>query len=204
MRSKRPGSRLRVISRRSTRVEPMNLAERAYRTGRTAIVAARVYGSYKIPRMLDKRRGIDPDKRDLSSTHERNAWMIYRNAITLRGLMIKLAQVIGTRSDVFPPQYVKILSQCHDAVPPRSWEAISPVLEEELGRGVDEVFAEFERTPVASASLAQVHRARLKTGEQVAVKIQYPDIEDVVRTDLANTERLCAIYERFDPQPMEL
>lgn len=182
----------------------MNLAERAYRTGRTAVLAARVYGSYKLPRWFDRARGRNPDDRDLSGVHDRNAWMIYRNAIALRGLMIKLAQVIGTRSDVFPPQYVKVLSQCHDAVPPRSWEDIAPVLEAELGRKADEIFASFERTPVASASLAQVHRATLKTGEVVAVKIQYPDISDVVRTDLANTERLCAIYERFDPQPMEL
>ena len=182
----------------------MNPIERGYRTSRTAVLAGRVYASYKVPRVIDRVRGIDPDKRDNSAIHERNAWMIYRNAIALRGLMIKLAQVIGTRSDVFPPEYVKVLSQCHDAVRPRPLEEISPVIETELGRKVDEVFANFERKPVASASLAQVHRARLKTGEPVAVKIQYPDIEEVVRTDLANTERLCAIYERFDPQPVEL
>jgi len=182
----------------------MHSIERVYRTARTAVVAARVYTSYKLPRVFDKMRGTDPDKRDLSSKHERNAWMIYRNAITLRGLMIKLAQVIGTRSDVFPPEYVQVLSQCHDAVPPRTWDEISPVLETELGHEVGEIFASFEKTPVAAASLAQVHSATLKTGERVAVKIQYPDIDEVVRTDLQNTERICAIYERFDPQPLEL
>lgn len=182
----------------------MHRLERVYRTARTAVVAARVYASYKLPSVLNKLRGIDSDKRDLSATHDRNAWMIYRNAIKLRGLMIKLAQVIGTRSDVFPPAYVKVLSQCHDAVPPRSWHEIAPVLDAEFGGKADEVFASFDKTPVAAASLAQVHRATLKSGEPVAVKIQYPDIDDVVRTDLANTERLCALYERFDPQPMEL
>jgi predicted unusual protein kinase regulating ubiquinone biosynthesis (AarF/ABC1/UbiB family) len=182
----------------------MHPVERAYRTARTAVVAGRVYASYKVRSVLHKVRGADPVQHDLSATHQRNAWMIYRNAIALRGLMIKLAQVIGTRSDVFPPQYVKVLSQCHDAVPPRAWEEMAPVLEIELGRKVDDVFASFETTPVAAASLAQVHRATLKSGERVAVKIQYPDIDDVVRTDLANTERLCAIYERFDPQPLEL
>jgi len=182
----------------------MHSVARVYRTARTAVLAARVYASYKVPEVFDKIRGVDPEKRDRSATHERNAWMIYRNAIALRGLMIKLAQVIGTRSDVFPPEYVKVLSQCHDAVPPRAWDEIAPVLETELGCNVDDAFASFQRTPVAAASLAQVHRATLKTGEPVAVKIQYPDIEEVVRTDLANTERLCAIYERFDPQPIEL
>ena len=66
--------------------------------------------------------------------------------------MIKLAQVIGTRSDVLPPEYIKVLSQCHDAVPPRSWIEIAPVLESELGRTADEVFDDFERKPIASAS----------------------------------------------------
>src|SRR5215472_19116301 len=121
----------------------MHPVERAYRTARTAVVAGRVYASYKVPSLLDKIRGADPDKRDFSATHERNAWMIYRNAIALRGLMIKLSQVIGTRSDVFPPEYVKVLSQCHDAVPARAWQEILPVLETELGRRVDDVFANF-------------------------------------------------------------
>ncbi|MBV9332123.1 MAG: AarF/ABC1/UbiB kinase family protein [Alphaproteobacteria bacterium] len=182
----------------------MNPLERVARTARTAILAGRVYASYKLPRLVDRARGADPDKRELSDVHERNAWMIYRNAVALRGLMIKLAQVIGTRSDVFPPEYVRVLSQCHDAVPPRPWHEISKVLEQELGGTADQVFASFERIPVASASLAQVHRAVLKSGETVAVKIQYADIDDVVRTDLANTTRLCAVYERLDPQPMEL
>ncbi len=182
----------------------MHMAERAARTLRTGALAARFYASYKLPRLADKVRGKDPDARDFSPTHERNAWMIYKNAILLRGLMIKLAQVIGTRSDVFPPEYVKVLSQCHDAVPPRPWAEMAPVLEAELGGKVEEAFARFEKTPVASASLAQVHRATLKSGEDVAVKIQYPDIADVVRVDLANTTRLCALYERFDPQPVAL
>jgi len=182
----------------------MHPIARVLRTARTAVLAGRVYASYRVLRTVDRFRGADPKARDYSALNERNAWLIYRNAVTLRGLMIKLAQVIGTRSDVFPPEYVKILSQCHDAVPARSWAEILPVLEAELGGKAGEAFAQIEQTPVASASLAQVHRATLRTGESVAVKIQYPDIEDLVRTDLANTERLCRVYERFDPQPMAL
>src|SRR5258705_194732 len=146
----------------------MHPVERVSRTARTPVLAARGYPVYKVPRSIDRIRRIDVDKRDYSSIHERNAWMIYRHAIRMRGLMIKLAQVIGTRSDVFPPEYVRVLSQCHDAVPARSWAEISRVLDAELGSKVGEAFADIEQTPVASASLAQVHRATLKTGESVA------------------------------------
>src|SRR5947207_6454906 len=130
----------------------MHPATRLYRTARTAVLAGRVYASYRVPRVIDRMRGIDPDRRDLSKIHERNAWMVYRNAVALRGLMIKLAQVVGTRSDVFPPEYVKVLSQCHDAVPARQWAEIAAVLETELGRSPGEIFASIEHSPVASAS----------------------------------------------------
>jgi ubiquinone biosynthesis protein len=183
----------------------MNSIERNYRTVRTAILAVRVYGSYRMLRLFDRVRGADFKARDLKPIHVRNARLIYNTALSLRGLMIKLSQVIGTRADVFPPEYVKQLSKCHDALPPRSYEEIAPVVESELGRRIDEVFDDFERVPIAAASLAQVHRARLKTtGETVAVKVQYPDIAEIVRTDIGNMTRICALYERWDPQPMEL
>jgi ubiquinone biosynthesis protein len=183
----------------------MNSIERNYRTVRTAILAVRVYGSYRMLRLFDRVRGADFKARDLKPIHVRNARLIYNTALSLRGLMIKLSQVIGTRADVFPPEYVKQLSKCHDALPPRSYEEIAPVVESELGRRIDEVFDDFERVPIAAASLAQVHRARLKTtGETVAVKVQYPDIGEIVRTDIGNMTRICALYERWDPQPMEL
>jgi ubiquinone biosynthesis protein len=155
--------------------------------------------------MLDKALGRDPKARDLTRIHERNAREIYATAVDLRGLTIKLAQVIGTRSDIFPPEYIRILSKCHDAVPPRPLGEVAPVVREDLGAPIEELFDDFEPKPIAAASLAQVHRARLRRdGAIVAVKVQYPDIADIVRTDIANMTRICALYERFDPQPMEL
>jgi len=183
----------------------MRLAERLYRTSRTGLLAAQVYLSYKVPRMVDRARRADHKRRNLSPVHERNANKIFRTAVELRGLMIKLAQVIGTRSDVFPPEYIRILSKCHDAVPPRAFAEIAPVIEQDLGAPVERLFDSVEQRPIAAASLAQVHRARLRDGgATVAVKVQYPDIAEIVRTDIANMTRVCAIYERLDPQPMEL
>jgi predicted unusual protein kinase regulating ubiquinone biosynthesis (AarF/ABC1/UbiB family) len=115
-----------------------------------------------------------------------------------------MCQALATRSDIFPPEFITHLKQCHDAVPAKSFDVIRDVVEREFGKPMDAVFSEFDEAPIASASLAQVHRARLLDGREVAVKVQYPDIEDIIRTDLANMRRVCQIYEFFDRQPLAL
>ena len=181
-----------------------HLLERAYRGSRIGYTALCVWLRYKTPKWFDQLRGIDPDLRDMSQIHQRNADQIFNAAVAMRGMLIKMCQVVGTRSDVFPPQYVKTLSQCHDRLPPRSFEAIRAVVEADMGQPLFDVFSEFEPVAVASASLAQVHRARLKNGDVVAVKVQYPDIDHIIDTDLKSSRRVCQIYQRFDREPLEL
>jgi ubiquinone biosynthesis protein len=178
-------------------------AERVARGAQIGATAAQVYLRTKLPRWIDRARGRDPKARDLSAVHQRNADQIFETATRLRGLLIKMCQVIGTRSDVFPPQYVRTLSKAQDAIPPRAFDEIRRVVEADFGKPLDAVFAEFAREPVAAASLAQVHRARLLDGREVAVKVQYPDIEHIVSVDLTSMRRIAAIYQRFDPQPLE-
>jgi ubiquinone biosynthesis protein len=141
---------------------------------------------------------------EINALHEVTAKRILALALDMRGVMIKMCQALATRSDVFPPEFIEHLKQCHDAVPPKPFEAVRAMVESELGKPMDALFSEFDETPLASASLAQVHRARLLDGREVAVKVQYPDIEDIIHTDLANMRRVCRIYEFFDPQPLEL
>ncbi|MEN8182136.1 MAG: AarF/UbiB family protein [Myxococcota bacterium] len=181
----------------------MQILSRLWRSWRVARTGAFVWSLYKVPaffRWLLRR----PDPEDQTRIHQRAAHSILSAALDLRGVLIKACQAIATRADVFPPPFVETLKQCHDAVPPKPFEVIREVVEAELGKPISAVFSEFEREPVASASLAQVHRARLQDGRPVAVKVQYPDIAALVRTDLANLRRACRIYERFDPQPLEL
>ena len=180
------------------------LLERAYRGSRIGYTAACVWLRIKIPRWWDRLLRRDPADRDMTPIHQRNADHIFHTATTLKGLLIKMCQIIGTRSDVFPPVYVKTLSKAQDRVPPRDFESMRAVVEEDFGKPLDAVFSEFETEPVAAASLAQVHRARLLDGREVAVKIRYPDIEHIVGTDLASSRMICKIYETFDPQPLEL
>lgn len=125
-----------------------------------------------------------------SAFNRESAESIYDAATELRGLILKGCQFVGARADVLPPEYVEVLARLQDRVPPRSWEIVERIVDDELGRPVDELFASFEKTPMASASLAQVHAARLKDGTPVAVKVQYPEIPALVRSDLANLRAL--------------
>ena len=180
----------------------MKLATLAWRTWRVARTGVYIWAIYKIPSWIRRWRGQPTP--DLDPTHERAARAVLACALDMRGVIIKVCQAIATRSDVFPKPFVEILKQCHDAVPPQPYAVIKGVVEEQLDKPLDAVFAEFDREPLASASLAQVHRARLHDGRQVAVKVQYPGLDQLVRTDLANVRRACRVYEYFDPQPIEL
>jgi len=180
----------------------VHFATRLRRSARIARTSAALWLMYKPPEWA--RRLLRRPQPDRTATHERAARLLLRCALDLRGVIIKLCQAVATRSDVFPPPFVQVLKQCHDAVPPKPFALIRETVERELGKPLSAVFAEFDEQPLASASLAQVHRARLLDGEPVAVKVQYPDIEDIVRTDLANMKRACRVYEFFDPQPLPL
>src|SRR4029078_2198716 len=99
----------------------------------------------------------------------RNADQIFNTAVSMRGMLVKMCQVVGTRSDVFPPQYVKPLSHCHYRLPQRDFAAIKQVVEEDFGKPFEDVFSEFSPTAIAAASLPQVDKAALVDGSGVYV-----------------------------------
>jgi predicted unusual protein kinase regulating ubiquinone biosynthesis (AarF/ABC1/UbiB family) len=116
----------------------------------------------------------------------RSARALLRTAVKLEGLLIKACQFIGTRADILPNEWIDTLSVLHDRVPPRPFELIRAQVERELGRPLGTIYASFNERPIASASLAQVHEARLGDGRRCAVKVQYPGIEARVNADLRN------------------
>jgi predicted unusual protein kinase regulating ubiquinone biosynthesis (AarF/ABC1/UbiB family) len=125
-----------------------------------------------------------------STFHRGSARQIHTLALDLRGLVLKGCQFIGARADVVPPEYVDVLSRLQDRVPPRPFDVVRDTVESELGRSLEDVFEAFAPRPIAAASLAQVHEARLRGGRRVAVKVQYPEIAEQVRGDLANLRAL--------------
>ncbi|MEO8552252.1 MAG: AarF/UbiB family protein, partial [Kofleriaceae bacterium] len=135
----------------------------------------------------------------LRSVHLRNARRIERTIIELQGLFIKVGQLISIMTNFLPEDFRKQLEGLQDAVPPRPYKDIEKRFVAELGKTPDELFAGFERRPIASASIGQVHLARLHDGSKVAVKVQYPDIDEIVRRDLNTLRRIFRIVEWFIP-----
>ena len=103
---------------------------------------------------------------------------------------IKLGQILSVRPDLLPESYIEELSKLQDKVPPVPASAIKKVIEEEFGKKVEEIFDYFEDKPLASASIGQVHRARLKDGTRVVLKVQKPGVEKQVEEDLAIFEEI--------------
>lgn len=143
-------------------------------------------------------RGRD-DASGWARNHERLAKGLAKLGEDLGGFVVKLCQVAGARADVLPPPFLRELGRFHDRVTPRPWSALEPFVARELARPLDEVFESVEPEALAAASLAQVHRATLRGGETVAVKIQYPEAAHLYRTDLALVRRLVSLAARLFP-----
>jgi predicted unusual protein kinase regulating ubiquinone biosynthesis (AarF/ABC1/UbiB family) len=116
--------------------------------------------------------------------YQQAAQHFVRGLLDLGPAFVKLGQVLSTRPDFLPRPYIDALAILHEHVPPVPFDAVASVCRTELGQSVDEAFARFDRTPIASASLAQVHLAELPDGRPVAVKVQRPGIRELVERDL--------------------
>lgn len=112
---------------------------------------------------------------------------------------IKLGQILATRVDLFAPQYIAEFEKLQDEAPPVPFADLQKQLEEDLGDRVEDVFLELNKTPLAAASIAQVHRARLKDGTAVILKIRRPGVRKVVEADLRLLNRLVDIIEADAP-----
>ncbi len=136
---------------------------------------------------------------DWELAHQRGAGRLLDSAEALGGTLIKAGQFASTRPDLLPAAYVEHLSSLQDRVPPQLPAVIEEAVARELGRPLCELFSEFERAPIAAASIAQVHRARLRDGRPVAVKVQYPGITALVEADLDALEAIFGAVVRLEP-----
>jgi len=175
------------------------LPTRAYRFISVLLLAARIYSRYKAIQLWSRYFGQDRREQRYRRQDLRAARALYAASIRLEGLLIKACQFIATRADILPDEWVGTLSRLHDSVPPRPFSTIRQQVETELHRPLQIIFADFNPSPLASASLAQVHQARTVDGRQCAVKVQYPGIEGIIRADLRNLMFTLRLLARLEP-----
>ena len=128
-----------------------------------------------------------------------NARRLLRVTLKLRGVFIKLGQVLSIMGGFLPRVYAKELEQLQDQVPPHPYSDLEAALRDSFGKAPEELFAEIERAPIAAASLGQVHAARLRDGRKVAVKFLYPRIRSVIAVDLRVLRLAMVVYQYFVP-----
>jgi predicted unusual protein kinase regulating ubiquinone biosynthesis (AarF/ABC1/UbiB family) len=137
-------------------------------------------GIRKIGASPERRKEID------RTTHEANAVRIFESMTQMKGAFMKLGQLLSLQAHTLPEPYLRKLADLQWEAPPMHATLMRMQFRNETGKNPEDVYDAFEREPFAAASLGQVHKARLKTGETVAVKIQYPGIDRSIESDFAN------------------
>jgi len=167
---------------------------RAKRVLKVGELATSVGTSYLWQALRYPFRSADKRQQGLLDTHIKNAMKIVERSKELRGAFTKLVQMLSMRDDILPTEVLQVLSASQSAVPPMDYALIRKQLISELGEPPEALFAEFHEEAFAAASLGQVHQARLKSGEEVVVKVQYPGVEETVDQDLRNVKALLQTF----------
>jgi predicted unusual protein kinase regulating ubiquinone biosynthesis (AarF/ABC1/UbiB family) len=150
------------------------------------------YGRPGLVKEVGLDEAIDRPKASTTAVSTPEGEALARDLERMGPTYIKLGQLLSTRSDLLPERYIEALTRLQDNVEPFSFAEVERIVTEELGVRISKAFAEFESTPIAAASLGQVHRALLRDGREVAVKVQRPGIRDRVGDDLDALEEIAA------------
>ena len=179
-------SKEKTPARHTTRLA-RGRAKRVFKVGElaTSVGSSYVWQVLRAPfRTKDKRQQA------LLDTHIRNALRMVERSKELKGAFMKLVQMLSMRDDILPPEALSVLSIVQSQVPPMDYTEIRAQVRRELGKDPKELFAAFDAEAFAAASLGQVHRAVLTSGEEVVVKVQYPGVDETVQQDLQNIKAL--------------
>ncbi|TYH09024.1 hypothetical protein ES288_A07G062900v1 [Gossypium darwinii] len=161
--------------------------------------AADIYTGYKVFQLRVSLVKYPQKKQAMwDKQHELAADKIYAMCYDLGGFFLKIAQIIG-KPDLAPAAWVKRLVTLCDQAPATPFDAVQLVLEEEFGRSISEIFENFDVNPLGSASITQIHRARLRGDKNdVVVKVQHPGIQDLMMTDIRNLQAFALYIQKTD------
>jgi predicted unusual protein kinase regulating ubiquinone biosynthesis (AarF/ABC1/UbiB family) len=151
---------------------------------------------YKQYRAFRKFSRLNESEKKVSHIPER----LVNDLLELGTTFIKLGQILSTRPDVLPTEYIVALERLQENVPPFDFKVAKEIMESELEKSIDVVFQSIEEKPIASASLSQVHFALLHSGEQVALKVQRPNVKSKVLADLQALDGILAFVNFFFPK----
>jgi predicted unusual protein kinase regulating ubiquinone biosynthesis (AarF/ABC1/UbiB family) len=167
------------------------------RLAKAYLATLRVLASYLALRLRRPLLAPDVYEQRVLECHRINARRVERTILELGGLFIKVGQLISILANFLPEEFRRELEGLQDQLPARPVEQIVERIETEFGRGPHELFAWWSPEPIASASLAQVHEARLHDGRRVAIKVQHADIDEIVQLDLTAIRRILRIVQFF-------
>lgn len=135
----------------------------------------------------------------LEKAHQKTADQIVASLLELKGLYIKIGQTFSVMSNFLPPKFTSGFEKLQDSVPPHPFSEVKERFQKDFGKDPGELFQKIEEIPIASASLGQVHVAYAKTGEKLAVKVQYPNIEEITKRDLKTIKNISSMVHFFFP-----
>lgn len=159
----------------------------------------RIFCSYMWQLGLQKILGRKRMRARWRVVHRRNAKRMYKGFVRLRGVYIKLGQILSIMGTFLPRAYGEELESLQDEVPPRPYSVIAKAVREGLGGDPDKLFASFETKAIAAASLGQVHEATTSDGDRVAVKVLYPNVATIIKIDLQVLGWAIRVYRWFVP-----
>jgi len=158
-----------------------DIIQAAYEAGPRAAPSRTIQAYVAITRTL---QDFSPIQRPGRTAEEFSAPVALRKLFERLGATyIKLGQFVASSPSLFPKEYVLEFQKCLDSTEPIQWKVVQSIIENDLGP-ISNNFASIDKTPLASASIAQVHAAKLKTGEEVVIKVQKPQIDDLLKADL--------------------
>ena len=158
-----------------------------------------ILASYLIQIGLGKLFGRKRLRKRWRKVHRRNARRMYRGFVRLRGVYIKLGQILSIMGTFLPRAYTEELEGLQDEVPAQPYRKIARAFRKHLGRSPRDIFKEFDTNPLAAASLGQVHRAVTQEDQKVAVKILYPNVATIIKVDLRVLRWALKVYQWFVP-----